>query len=112
MNEYYKSIKVEKIDVRKFKLLEDIEIFGVKIPKGYITNGSSVPRIFWFVLSPFTEGFRAAIVHDYRYSHNGITRYQADKEFFHNLNKCEVNIIRRSIAFVAVRLFGWLAWEK
>jgi len=108
---YHKEIKCSKIEGRKFRILEDVEVFGVLIPEGYETNGASVPRLFWEILSPFTEGFRAALVHDFRYTNSKeLTRKETDKEFFNNLKKCGVNNIRRSLVWIAVRTFGGPRW--
>lgn len=37
----------------------------VEIPVGYLTDGASVPRIFWNVIPPWGRWGQAAIVHDY-----------------------------------------------
>lgn len=36
------------------------------IPKGYETDGASIPRLFWSLYPPFkSEYFSAALIHDY-----------------------------------------------
>lgn len=55
------TIKTEKIGKRKWRLLQS---FG-PVPKGFITDGASVPRIFWWVASPGTDAFEAAVIHDW-----------------------------------------------
>lgn len=37
----------------------------VRVPDGYITDGASVPRIFWNIIPPWGKYGQAAIVHDY-----------------------------------------------
>ena len=37
----------------------------VKIPRGYLTDGASVPRVFWNVIPPWGKYGQAAILHDY-----------------------------------------------
>jgi hypothetical protein len=107
---YHAPIFFAKIGPRRVKLLEDTEIFGVLIPKDYISNGLSVPRFLWNILSPFTEGFRAGLVHDYRYSYRIGTRAEADWEFFINLLKCNINVFKAYGAYLAVRMFGGSRW--
>lgn len=108
LKRYEDSILVEKLSPRWMRVYGDTEVFGVNIKDGYVTNGASVPRLFWIVLSPFTEGFRAALVHDYRYTDEKFTdRRKADIEFYYNLKKDSVGIFRRLLAYYAVRLFGW-----
>lgn len=37
----------------------------VRIPNGYLTDGASVPRIFWNIIPPWGKYGQAAILHDY-----------------------------------------------
>ena len=39
----------------------------LKIPKGFDTDLSTVPKILWGILPPFGNFLLAAIVHDYLY---------------------------------------------
>jgi len=40
------------------------------VPKGYVTDWSSIPKIMWWMYPPnFSEARRAAVLHDYVYSH-------------------------------------------
>jgi hypothetical protein len=56
------------------KVLEDfryISSYGViKVPKGFLSDGASVPRPFWAIFSPFNgDYFEAALIHErMRYS--------------------------------------------
>lgn len=50
--------------------LEDGESVVIRVPKGYVTDGSSIPRLFHRLWHPFiTESRWASCVHDYIYSH-------------------------------------------
>ncbi len=50
----------------QFELVEDYRYGDILIPKGYITDGASVPRIFWSIYPPNkAEYLSAALVHDY-----------------------------------------------
>lgn len=43
---------------------------NITVPKGYVSDGSSVPPMFHWVWHPFTtEAYWGAVVHDYIYSH-------------------------------------------
>lgn len=49
-----------------FILTKDYQIYGVKVPKGYVTDGASIPRIFWIFFPPNKPQYLAAsVVHDY-----------------------------------------------
>ena len=39
----------------------------IKIPKVFTFNGSSSPRLLWFLFPPYGDFFFAAILHDYLY---------------------------------------------
>lgn len=62
----------------------------VIVPAGYLTDGASVPRIFWWVVSPQGRHGAAAIIHDYLCEYltvydkampTPITRKEADEIF-------------------------------
>jgi len=101
----------------------------VMIPVGYKTNLASVPRIFWVFVAPYELSENAPLVHDYLYDHAGIstpiynpdgtknsdvtiTKYQADKYFRQIMKLKGVGIIKRNIAFWAVKLFAGSAWKS
>lgn len=46
-------------------LLEDFMLDEYTVPKGFITDLVSIPRIFWGIWPPFGEYLAASIVHDY-----------------------------------------------
>jgi|14BtaG_2_1085337.scaffolds.fasta_scaffold01724_6 hypothetical protein len=100
---------------------EDIEIFGVPIPKGYQTDGASVPRAFYNIIARFTLALPAALVHDLRYDpipdHDGIkrrsmTRREADREFYDNLIGIGMSRRRAWAAWSGVRLAGGIPWRR
>ena len=60
----------------------------VHIPEGYLTDGASVPRLFWSIIPPWGRYGQAVVVHDFLCEYlsitvNGvptsITRQQADE---------------------------------
>ena len=95
---------------------EDVRIFGVMVPKGFRTDGASVPRAFYNIIPRFTDALLAALVHDLRYDPPDkirlLTRKEADQEFRDNLKACGVNFARRQAAYRAVRLFGGIPWSR
>ena len=76
---------------RVFELTEMFRYYSpaleIAVPAGFVTDGASVPQIFWNIFSPFGEYFPAALIHDFLYSkssnpqHGELTRKQADKIF-------------------------------
>lgn len=50
----------------KFILDNDYELEGIKIKKGYETNGADIPRLFWWFVPPFKPKYLPAIIiHDF-----------------------------------------------
>ena len=65
---------------RHFVILEELTIKLsneeiIKIPKGFIFNGSSSPRFLWWLFPSYGDFFFAAIIHDYLYH----IRFKSDK---------------------------------
>lgn len=88
----------------------------IDIPKGFITDLASVPRIFKNIVNSYGKNYtRAAVVHDYLYSVGyklGISRLEADKIFLEIMKERGVGLIKRQAMYRAVRLFGALHYRK
>lgn len=83
---------------------------------GFDCDGVSVPRFAWPIVSPCIDprSLRAGISHDYIYRvhPDGWTRAQADLMFVCFLIEDGLSVFRALLAYAAVRLFGWIAWNK
>ncbi len=105
------GIKTESIENGdKRRVLEDYTYpDGVTVPKGFICNGASTPRMFWFIVPPFKHPTcfvrhdwdcaqaRAEMVTGYEPTANKM-RKEADARY----RKCKS--VRDN------KLIGWLAW--
>lgn len=49
----------------KYRLLQSIDLCGFNVPIGFVTDGASVPRIFWMLFPPVGRYFLAAALHDW-----------------------------------------------
>lgn len=80
----------------------------IEAPSGFITDGASIPRVFWSFLSPFGEYFKAAIIHDFLYSKNNMTynRQSCDLIFKEAMFNLGVPWRNRETIYTAVRIFG------
>lgn len=85
----------------------------ITVPAGFVTDGASVPQVFWNILSPFGDYFGSALIHDYLYSpaNNWFTRAEADEIFLEAMTLAGVPWIRRRIIYRAVRLGGWRSFR-
>lgn len=108
-------------DSRIFRLTAPflyISSFGIiTVPAGFLTDGASVPRIFWNIFSPFGSYFPAALIHDYLYSKASypswvISRADSDEIFLAAMKDVGVGWFTRRIIYRAVRLGGWASYKK
>jgi len=97
------------------------------IEKGFENDGASVPRIVWNIIPPDGRHRAAAIVHDDLYGRKTLhymwkggrwvicstpwTRKEADKLFLAIMKEYKVPWLKRHVAYRAVRMGGWLAWD-
>ena len=96
----------------KWDLTYETPYGTVVIPKGTLSDGASIPSVFWGILGPHGPYFLAAFLHDYAYSAAGQkalgwTRYQADMAFDHAMEQDSVRFHTRLTIIFFVRLGGW-----
>ena len=121
--------------VRRWVVAQDytVTLWGITyfIPKGFVFDGASVPKLFWSVLSPVGLLLIQGIIHDYAYKFGYVwivdmiqgaivdkRKFGVGKprNFWDRLFKevgREVNGVNivNWIAWAAVRVGGWLAWN-
>lgn len=79
---------------------------------GFDTDLTSVPRLFW-VLFPRDGAYRkAAVIHDWLYDSQEMSRYDADIMFCEIMEYQRINRTTRYTMFLMLRSFGWLAWNR
>ncbi|ECP8719475.1 DUF1353 domain-containing protein [Campylobacter jejuni] len=70
MENELKRVCVKPYDKDRFEIISDYafslpSLNGV-VPKGFKTDGASIPRLFWSLFPPFkSEYFSACVIHDY-----------------------------------------------
>lgn len=86
----------------------------ITVPKGFVTDGASIPSILWGVIgSPWSGNYpEAAVIHDYVYRKQEFTRAICDKIFLEAMSILGVSLLKRRLMFRALRIFGWLAWKN
>lgn len=104
--EYPTSIIVDGGVVR-YRLTDDFLFMGYTLPKGFISDGASVPRLFWSVFPPVGEYFGSALLHDYLLV-NGYKWKDAADEFSRALKYENVAKIKRNVMLWFVRLYGFV----
>lgn len=88
---------------------------AVVVPKGFVFDLASVPRVLWPVIGPAELSLEAACVHDWLYATSGedgrFSRKQADDLFRRMMSLYGVTGWKSWAAYRAVRLFGGLVWK-
>lgn len=90
----------------------------VEIPAAYQFDLASVPRGFWWLIAPFELSTLAPLVHDWLYERKGLTeqrrlsRRKCDRVFLRIMKLEGVGRARRTLAYLAVRAFGWIYWDS
>lgn len=118
----------------KYQLLEDLHIrlsngFEITIPKGFIWDLSSTPRIVWWLLPPDGDFDLAYLIHDYLWIEKEKMRLEFEKQgleftckftddemlLWANTTNSTRNASLRNIdnksRYWGVRAFGWLVWN-
>lgn len=83
------------------------------IEKGYESNGMSVPRCLWSVISPqySPRTLFPSIVHDWLYGHYVMPRDEADKWYREALLERGYPVWKTTLVYDAVRMFGRSHWK-
>jgi hypothetical protein len=93
----------EYFDRVRFQLLEDEVVNGHKIPKGFITDGLSLPFFIRTFYSPLGRGFRAAVLHDYLLNKKTLPRSMCADAFLAAMKASGVAFAVRRTFYCAVK---------
>ena len=120
-----KNCKLDKCiqDMNLIKLTSDLKyIFPLnnfmrelRIKRGFVTDGSSVPQGFWSLVGhPLEHKFlRPAILHDALYGTHLVTRKEADCLFYKYLTEFQkLNKLISYLMYISLRAFGGYHWGK
>lgn len=90
----------------------DLVPFRISVPAGFQTDFASVPRIPLAYLLAGDTAHQAAVVHDWLYFSNGVSRKLADDIFYEAMTVTEIPWWRRYLMWLAVRLSGQSIWDS
>jgi hypothetical protein len=100
--------------ILKADYIYSINGFLITVPKGFITDGASIPKSLQWIYDPYGKYIKAAVIHDYlysKYNDTGINRTLADKIFDFIMKETGVNAKTRRKFYVAVKYFGKIFWQ-
>ena len=94
-----------------------IEVRVIEVPKGFISDYASVPRMFQWIVPRFGKYNAAAVVHDWLFEHGKIEgskigRSLTDRIFLAIMKKSKCRRWRRKLMYRMVRMFGYSLWKK
>lgn len=82
----------------------------ISVPVGFLTDFASIPRPLWWLFPRWGRYGNAAVIHDYCYWEQHYSRKRADEIFLEAMAVLKVSSITRHTMYLAVRLFGCIAW--
>jgi hypothetical protein len=108
--------------INSYKLLVDLSIELsdgrlITIPKGYIWDLASVPRLLWTICPPDSDAELAFLIHDYLYENQINNRKWADEEMLkwsiltNGTKNISIKNIDNYVRYYAVRIGGQKAWD-
>ena len=120
----YRGERPSRKDERSYILLSEIEFYvefegmdevlTIEIPRGFVTDLASVPRVAWPLIGPSGSHAPAAILHDWLYRADvPFSRRTADLYFRYAMDVSGVPAVRKWILWAGVRLpVGAWVWRK
>jgi Protein of unknown function (DUF1353) len=83
----------------------------INVPVGFVTDFASIPRVFWSLLPPDGQYTYPAIIHDYLYWDQSISRDKADMILRYAMEDFKVNSVTIETIYAGVRAGGGFAWD-
>lgn len=130
MTQEAQSAYLGELDVRDLgnysvRLLEDLTYHRVTgevitIPRGFVTDYASVPRLLWNIIPPHGPAAKPAVIHDFLYSKQGDignghpvrSRLECDLIFLEVMSLLGFKLWKRRAMYRGVRIGGWYGWRK
>ena len=108
---HYEDVQLQPLKSHKVKVLKSFAFNGVTVPSGFISDGASVPRIFWSIFPPNrTDYLPCAILHDYLCD---LEEYRVADEYFKDCLEClKVDRFSRAILYLSVRFYHKLRYRE
>jgi hypothetical protein len=117
MSSFTTPLVTEYLDGFNWRIMEPFDYYRtddpsslIRIPKGFITDFASVPRLFWHLIPPTGHYGKAAVVHDWLYATEMLRRKDCDYIFYEAMGVLGVPIYKKWIMLRAVRNFGAPVW--
>lgn len=106
MQKIHTNIIVYEDGSIKYQVLEEITFGKFTVPSGFISDGASVPRVFWSLFPPVGKYFKSCILHDWLLTSTDIEWDQAANIFYSSMIKDGVGKPKAYIMYIAVKYWG------
>jgi Protein of unknown function (DUF1353) len=84
----------------------------VKVPQGFVSDFSSIPKAFWILFPPDSSYIYTLIVHDYLYWHQPTTREVADLILREMLREVGASSSQAELLYSAAKVGGLSTWNN
>lgn len=126
MSVQYDAIASEKLRADHWRVVDGFKFYigsadsgeWVYVPAGYLTDGASVPQIFWSIIPPWGKYGQAAVVHDIVCEYLSITKdgkpFSITREVCDGILKqameaLDVPPVKVALIYNAVRAYRWFS---
>ncbi len=94
--------------------LPDGRVYEIVVGDGFTFDGCSTPRFLWRITGHPLEVPRvaAALAHDWAYLSQLTSRKTADRIYRDICRQVGMSRVRAFAEYLALRVFGWLAWDE
>jgi len=88
-------------------------VYGkITAPMGFVSDLASIPQLFQNIISKVGVYDSAAVIHDWIYSVQTLSRDACDNVFLRAMKASGVGFFKRYAMFWGVRGFAFLAWKR
>ncbi len=120
MSSFTEDLYVRKIGIRKWEVTRAFDYHVgkedsrevVTIPKGFITDFASSPRITWIFFPPDGRYTQAAVLHDYLIKTKQYSRVKTNKVFLEAMEVLGVPRYKRLIMYWCVQAWTYVFWNS
>ena len=90
---------------------EEADLEPVHVPRGFVTDFASIPRVFWSALRPDGDYTYPAIVHDFLYWSQRRPRETSDRILRSAMKEFGIGAATITLVYETVRIGGQRAWD-
>ena len=112
------ELECKEIDDTRWELTADLKyqsrILGsvITVPKGFVTDFASVPRVPIAYMAFGDRAHRESVLHDWGYNCGQLSRRKVDGLFYEAMRARGKKTWVRVGMWLGVRLGGWAAWNS